>query len=46
VLALHSVKVPDEVGLHSAGEHGDSVLVALPPSDHDLVGPEVDVLDP
>ena len=46
VLSLDSFKVPGQIGLPRGGEHGDLILVALAPADHDLIGREVDVLDP
>ena len=30
-LPFHSVKVPDQVRLHGAGEHGEPILIALAP---------------
>ena len=46
VLSLDSLQVPGQVGLPRGGEHGDPILVTLAPADHDLIGREVDVLDP
>ena len=46
VLLTNAAEVPREVRLDDGRQHGRSVLVALAAPDDDLVGPEVDILDP
>jgi len=42
----HSLQVDDQRPLRDRGEHGNTVLVALPFSYQDLVAVELDVLHP
>jgi hypothetical protein len=46
VLRAHGLKVAHQLRLRDRRQHRDSILVALPTADHDLVAGEVHVLDP
>lgn len=45
MLLLDALKMPREIGLHSAWQHRDPIPVAFAAAHGDLVSGEVDVLD-